>query len=259
MKNYTLLILLFFMISTAQEKSTGILNLSPDFTAELVLNNSNSTVTLQLTGPNDRWFAFQYGSFEGGMQTGTDVVYWNNVELVDAVHNGVNFAPSPDSTNDWVLVSNINNSPSAGLRSLVYTRVFNTGDANDYLFNFNDNTIDIAWAKSSSANFVMNYHGPLNRDVLIDANLQTLRVDDNIFEESIIYPNPASDNVVIKSKGELNAVNIYNQIGTLVKSFKIEREREVILDVSDFQSGIYYFELLDNSIKKTWKKVHILN
>lgn len=258
MKNYSLLILLSFMISSAQEKSTGLLNLSSDFTAELVLNNSNATVTLQLTGPNDRWFAFQFGSFEGGMQTGTDVVYWNNVELVDAVHNGVNFAPSPDSSNDWVLVSNENNSPSAGLRSLVYTRTFDTGDTNDYVFSFNDSTLDIAWAKSSSPNFTLNYHGPLNRDVLIDTNLQTLGVENSTIFESVVFPNPASDYIEIKSKVELLQINVYNQIGTYVKSFKIGEQKEVTLDVSDLQTGIYFFEI-ENITNKAWKKVQILN
>jgi hypothetical protein len=155
-------------------------------------------------------------------------------------------------------VSNINNTPSAGLRSLVYTRAFNTGDANDYVFSFNDSSIDIAWAKSSSPNFILNYHGPLNRDVLIDSNLQTLGVENSTLLEAIIFPNPASENIEIKSNVELRRINIYNQIGTYVKSFKVEEQKEIILDVSDLQTGIYFFEI-ENITNKFWKKVQIVN
>lgn len=258
MKKFTLFLLFIVASSMAQEKTTGVLNLSANYTATITLNNSTSTVTLNLSGPNDRWFALQFGDFEGGMQTGTDVVYWDNVELVDAVHNGVNFAPSPDTENNWTLISNQNNFPTAGIRSLVYTRPFDTGDSNDYTFNFDDSTIDIAWAKANSSSFTMSYHGALNRDVLIDTTLETLGVDELSLVNTVLFPNPASGSLTIKSTLGLNRVTIYSQIGTLVKSFTFDEENENSFDVSFLESGIYLL-LIENKNQKAWKKIQILN
>jgi hypothetical protein len=256
MKKSILFLLFGFISSFAQEKTTGVLNLSNDFTASLLLNNSSSTATLTLSGPNDRWFAFQFGSFESGMQSGTDVVYWNNSTLIDAVHNGVNFAPTPDSVNDWVLVSNQNNTPAVGIRTLVYTRAFDTGDSNDYVFNFNNNDIDIAWAKSSSPNFTMNYHGALNRDVLLDTTFNVLGLNDVVLAEVKLYPNPSNGIITIKSNSNINKINIYSQTGAILKTFSDEYNTEIKLDLTSLVSGIYFFEI-DSVNGKNWKKVQI--
>ncbi|MCY1364766.1 hypothetical protein D9M69_515860 [compost metagenome] len=92
---------LFAFAAQAQTKTTGTVNLLSGMTAKLDLNSTNSTATLTLTGPSDRWFALQFGSFaEGqGMESGQDVVYYNGTTLVDAVHNGVGTAPSADTNN----------------------------------------------------------------------------------------------------------------------------------------------------------------
>ena len=145
MKNkITLLLLIGVSLLSAQQKSTGVVTLSTNMAATLTLDNGTSTATLSLTGPNDRWFALQFGSFTGGMAAGSDLVYWDNVTLVDARHVGIGSTPTTDATNNWTITSNLNNSPSAGLRTIVATRAFNTGDANDFTFNFSDTSIDFA-------------------------------------------------------------------------------------------------------------------
>ena len=169
MKNkITLLLLIGVSLLSAQQKSTGVVTLSTNMVATLTLDNGTSTATLSLTGPNDRWFALQFGSFTGGMAAGSDLVYWDNVTLVDARHVGIGSTPTTDATNNWTITSNLNNSPSAGLRTIVATRAFNTGDANDFTFNFSDTSIDFAWARMSSATYGLAYHGGTNRDVSLD-------------------------------------------------------------------------------------------
>jgi hypothetical protein len=234
----TLFLLFTFVSTLAQEKTTGVLNLSNDFSTSLLLNNATSTATLTLSGPNDRWFSLQFGSFESGMQNGTDVVYWNNSILVDAVHNGVNFAPTPDPVNNWVLVSNQNNTPTTGIRTLVYTRAFDTGDSNDYVFDFNNNVIDFAWAKSSSPNFTMNYHGVLNRDVVLSTSLNLLGIDDAFITDVKLFPNPSDGIITIKTNANIQRVNVYSQTGAHLKTFSIDYTKEVTLNVTDLQAGI---------------------
>lgn len=86
----------------AQSKATAVVNLTTGMTAKLELNSATSTATLTFTGPSDRWFALQIGSFtnSGGMQSGTDVVYWNGTTLVDGKQNGLGDPPSADAVND---------------------------------------------------------------------------------------------------------------------------------------------------------------
>ena len=82
MKNkITFLLLLGISFLFAQEKTTGFIDLSTNVKATLTLDSGTSMATLTLSGPNDRWFALQFGSFTGGMQAGSDLVYWNNTTL----------------------------------------------------------------------------------------------------------------------------------------------------------------------------------
>src|ERR1044071_482350 len=82
----------------AQIKATEVVSLTTGMTAKLELNNDTETATLTFTGPSDRWFALQIGSFAtgGGMDDGMDVVWSNGTLLVDGVHNGQGMTPSTD-------------------------------------------------------------------------------------------------------------------------------------------------------------------
>ncbi|KAF2515824.1 T9SS type A sorting domain-containing protein [Flavobacterium salilacus subsp. salilacus] len=160
-----LVLFILFMLASlglwAQSKTTGSVNLVTGMTAELVLNNSTTTATLTLTGPSDRWFALQFGIFPGtsggGMASGQDLVYYNGTTLVDAVHNGVGATPSNDAVNNWTVTSN---TVSGSTRTIIATRAFNTGDANDHTFVYSNANIDFAYARSQSASYALANHGP---------------------------------------------------------------------------------------------------
>ncbi len=252
----TFLLTLLSLGVFAQQKSTGVITLSTNMTASLLLNNTTSTVTLALVGPNDRWFSLQFGSFTSGMQANSDVVYWNNTTLVDAKHVGLGSAPSVDATNNWVLVSNSNNTPSAGLRTLVYSRPFNTGDANDYVFNYADSSVDLAWARSSSASFSMANHGSTNRGLFLNTPT-TLGVEEYSLENAQIYPNPSNGDFTIKSNVSFSKVNVYTQTGALVKSVEVENNDDNFeVSINGLSTGIYLLEIL-NDTEKSWKKIII--
>jgi len=253
-KNITFLILLGFSFMVAQQKSTGLLDLSTNVKANLTLDNGTSLATLSLTGPNDRWFALQFGSFTGGMQAGSDLVYWNNVTLADARHNGVGVPPTDDVTNNWTITSNNNNSPSDGLRTIVATRPFVTGDANDYTFNFANTSIDLAWARHGSASFVLDYHGAANRDVFLDATF-TLGTESFSLKDSQLYPNPSNGDFTIATKTYLTKINVYSHTGVFVKTIEVtDFEENVLVNITGLQTGVYLLEL-QNETDKSWKKV----
>lgn len=255
MKNkITLLLLLGISMLSAQQKSTGVVTLSTNMSANLTLDSGTSIATLSLTGPNDRWFALQFGSFTGGMEAGSDLVYWNNVTLVDARHVGVGSTPTTDATNNWTITSNLNNSPSAGLRTIVATRAFNTGDVNDFTFNFSDTSIDFAWARMSSATYGLAYHGGANRDVTLDRTF-TLGTESFSLNDSQLYPNPSNGNFTVLAKTNLTKINVYTITGGFVKSIEVtDNAIDAEINVSGLETGVYLVEL-QNDLEKTWKKV----
>lgn len=255
MKNkITLLLLLGISMLSAQQKSTGVVTLSTNMSANLTLDSGTSIATLSLTGPNDRWFALQFGSFTGGMEAGSDLVYWNNVTLVDARQVGVGSTPTTDATNNWTITSNLNNSPSAGLRTIVATRAFNTGDVNDFTFNFSDTSIDFAWARMSSATYGLAYHGGANRDVTLDRTF-TLGTESFSLNDSQLYPNPSNGNFTILAKTNLTKINVYTITGGFVKSIEVtDNAINAEINISGLETGVYLVEL-QNDLEKTWKKV----
>jgi hypothetical protein len=258
MKKITLLPLIFMGFIGFCQKTTGVITLNSNTSASISLDESNSLVTLMMTGPNDRWFALQFGSFDGGMESGTDVVYWNGSILVDARHNGIGSAPTPDPINNWTQVSNLNNTPSNGLRTIVYTRPFDTGDENDYVFEFENSTIDLAYAVMNSATFLLQYHGSgTNRGVILNVPMSDLSVKDFTLNSSEIYPNPSNGHFTIMTKTNLEKVTIYSHTGDKIRSIDVRDNSESVeLSIMGLQTGIYLIEL-QNSSDKSWKKIII--
>ena len=252
----TFLVVALNLLAFGQQKTTGLINLSTNMKAQLVLDNTTSIATLTFSGPNDRWFALQFGSFSGGMESGSDLVYWNNVTLVDAKHNGLGATPSVDASNDWTLISNTNNSPSTGLRTLVYSRPFNTGDSNDFVFNFNDTTIDFAWARYSSASFALAYHGATNRGVFLDTSFSTLDAQDFSLNQVKIYPNPSNGVITFELPVVIEALAIYSLTGKLVKEYENLAAQTVTINTDNLETGVYFVELR-NEGQSMWKKVII--
>ncbi|MDL2238689.1 C25 family cysteine peptidase [Bacteroidales bacterium OttesenSCG-928-L14] len=63
----------------------------------------------------------------------------------------------------------------------------------------------------------------------------------NISEQIKIYPNPANDFINIEAK-EMSKILIYNSIGQLLKLYEVNNHHTII-DVSMFDSGIYYLQI----------------
>lgn len=147
---------LWAVAANAQSKTTGTVSLQTGMTAKLDLNNSTSTATLTFTGPSDKWFALQFGSFTAsqGMASGMDVVWYNGTTLADGHMQGLGSAPATD-TNDWTVSSN---TVSGTTRTIVATRAF-AGGTNDFTFNYNDANIDFAYARNSGTGYTMAGHG----------------------------------------------------------------------------------------------------
>jgi len=232
-------LLLIGLGAYAQSKSTGSVSLLSGMTAEVLLNNTTSTATLTLSGPSNRWFALQFGSFaEGqGMESGQDMVYYNGTTLIDGTMGGVGVTPSAD-TNNWTVTSN---TVVGTTRTIVATRAF-VGGANDYTFNYNNGTIDFAFARGASASFSLANHGG-NRGYSIGNTFSDVLATDTLsLQELAVYPNPASDVVTIAHKAQLSNIAVINLLGQEVLSQKINSNTASI-NISGFNTGIYLFKV----------------
>lgn len=258
MKKILLCTILFFgLVVFGQQKSTGIVNLTTNIRANFLLENTTQTVTLTLIGPNDRWFGLQFGSFTSleGMLAGQDLIWWNNSTLIDSRFNGEGFVPTTDATNNWTLVSNTNNLPTVGLRTLVCTRSFTTGDVNDYAFDFNDTSIDIAWARSNGANYNLNNHGSTNRGYAIDTPYTNLGLTAFEQEQVQIYPNPAQGTIQISSKQQIKKIIVYSIAGKQVQEISTNgAATSSIQEINSLEKGVYLLNILGDSMT-IWKKV----
>ena len=61
-----------------------------------------------------------------------------------------------------------------------------------------------------------------------------------------IYPNPLKTRNLLQIKGALdqfNSIGLYDQIGKLIYQLKIFREDQVLLDMADMKSGVYFLKL----------------
>lgn len=217
MKKITLLLLLP-VFGFSQSKVSNTVSVS-NSNVTILLNNTTQIATLTLIGPSDRWLAAQFGSFSGGMEAGSDVVYFNGTNLIDATHGGIGVAPTADTQNNWSVSTN---SVTLGVRTIVATRPFNSPDATDYDFNYADNTIGIALAQGNSASFSLAYHGAANRISDTAVPFTTLGVEDFSLNASQIYPNPTTGDFAVQSKTSLTQVNIYTQTGAFVKTITVD-------------------------------------
>ncbi|MFW5721635.1 MAG: T9SS type A sorting domain-containing protein, partial [Bacteroidota bacterium] len=93
-------------------------------------------------------------------------------------------------------------------------------------------------------------------------SINNLILPNNAFD-FVIYPNPASDNIIIwlanKLHDDLN-VYIYNTTGKLVHTGIINKESEFLeMNVNNLTSGIYYVKLTNNESIVRTKKLIINN
>lgn len=251
MKKITFLLFCFLSFSGfSQSKTTGVITLSSNMTANFTLNNATSKVTLVLKGPSDRWFAMGLGVLEGFSMSEGDVIVYTT-SLSDRNYVGT-VAPATDSSQDWLTVSNV---VASGVRTLTLERALTNSDVNDIQLPYaSTNSIDLSWARSSTVSTSLANHGSGNRG-FATGTFTTLGLEDFSLNATSIYPNPSSGEFYIKTKTNLSKVNLYTQTGTLVKTINVtDDSKEVEVNVNGIQSGVYFLEL-QNNYEKSWKKV----
>jgi len=70
----------------------------------------------------------------------------------------------------------------------------------------------------------------------------TTVIGEDISQKIEVYPIPASDRLNIKSPAVIDGVKVYNHLGQLVEEI-IVLSKIVNLDISDLETGVYFFKL----------------
>ncbi len=167
MKNilFTGFLFLGFSAAYAQTKTIPTTSLGAGLSFAASMDQSTSTITITLQGPSDRYLACGFGMtmsdadpfiYTTGKAGVNDPVAVYDYRLTSQSAANV----TKDAGQNWTTVSNTTNGAT---RTLVVSRPLNTGDGTDKILNFSDASINIIWAKASSASFVLAYHGNSNR------------------------------------------------------------------------------------------------
>ena len=244
---YVIALLVGINVSMAQTKSSGTVSLGGLMT--LKVDKNTSTVTVTLTGPDNKWFAIGFDAFRA-MENGTDCLYYST-SLVDSVITGQG-VPTTDATNEWNISSN---TVSGTTRTLVLTRNL-VGGTGDYTFLYNDDTLNVIWAYGPGLG--MSQHSGTARG---SSSLGfTLGVEDfTSLEKITIAPNPSNGIVTLTKNNQttISKVTVFDINGKVVKVVDSELSLDAIqINLSDFSKGVYFLEI-SNKIDKVVRKIVI--
>ncbi len=150
----------------------------------------------------------------------------------------INYRVLRDTNNsgNWVVLIN-NLAPNAN----TYTDFGIPAGANSVQYR-----VDVIWANSCDptakvAQSIVNTTKSNTKDFAI--NIVTSIAEQNDFLNSIsLYPNPTKDVFDVELKAGLESfdVEIYNQLGSVIKSTHLSYTDKATIDISEFSSGVYY-------------------
>eukprot|EP01084_Bolivina_argentea_P037362 69099_1 len=134
------------------------------------MDKNSEIFEIELYGPIGKWFGVCFDSHKGG----DAVIYTTDYDGLDTAGVNVDYSvksKSPaDITKDAIQNWNVTEiSQVNGKQKIVAWRKFNTGDMdNDYIIDYNTNTLTLLVAYSGSNELKFGYHGSYFWKVTID-------------------------------------------------------------------------------------------
>lgn len=210
-------LILFGMSATAQNHTTGVINLTTGYTVKFDTNST--TVTMTLVGPSDKWLGLGFGMTS--MFTSGDGVIASGASatLTDRNFTGSGSTPNSDATQNWTTTSN---AVVGTVRTIVATRALSTGDTSGSDFTFTNSTasINLIWALGSS--LTLSQHQSRGSGV---SGTFALSTDSFAMAGFKLYPNPADDIFAIELPNEFETVEVklFDVVGKLVFTKQISQ------------------------------------
>lgn len=241
-------ILLFtlFLLSmsvSAQNYSTGVINLTTGYTVKFDTNPT--TVTMTLVGPSDKWLGLGLGMTSMSQIGDGIIVSGATPTLSDRNFTGSQNTPNTDSAQSWTTTSN---TVTGTVRTIIATRAISTGDTAgvDYTFTNSTASINLIWALGNSLTLAQ--HGTRGNGVSGNFALST---DSFAMAGFKLYPNPADDIFAIELPNEFETVEVklFDIVGKVVFTKQISQIDNKI-DINSLVAGNYIVKVTSN--KKTF-------
>lgn len=115
----------------------------------------------------------------------------------------------------------------------------------------NVNTIGLSAGDTYNANVIFVTNDPENPEVIIPLTLTVTgeSIDETAVSAFNVYPNPTTGMVTVEGEN-ISAIAIYSAAGQLINVVRDNR-----VDMSSFESGVYFFNIIDNANNTTVQRV----
>jgi PKD repeat protein len=91
--------------------------------------------------------------------------------------------------------------------------------------------------------------------ITVVPNIITSVNNEITYSDISIYPNPATNSIIVNTKQLENnfTIHIYDITGRLIKSEKENAAKETLIDISSIENGIYFLTVTDGKQTSTKK------
>jgi len=152
----------------------------------------------------------------------------------------------------WAYLSH-NSAVQSG--QMIAVKLDNSGLTEHFGHHFSSNTsydktaMPVASPNGDKVFFRSDFGDSTNTDLsyCFEAKLaNTVSVQEQRLNSVNIYPNPTNDFIQIKSESLIENIVFYNGLGQTVKTFKINNLSNAIVDVANFDKGVYFLKISTN-------------
>ena len=115
-------------------------------------------------------------------------------------------------------------------------------------------TIGLKAGETYNANiiFTTNVAGKETVEIPLALNVEAVdNIEEVLSNTYNIYPNPASAQVTVEGEN-INYIAVYNSVGQLVN---VVRNSNNVVDMSNYDNGVYYFNIVDNAGQSAVQRV----
>lgn len=237
MKKFTLTFfgVLLANFALAQTYTTGMVTFfggGPTLAYSGQVDVTNSTVTVTMVGPSDKWLGMGFNAENLMDDIGKDVIIFNGTTMSDRSFDGLGVTPPTDVQN-WTVQSN---NVVSGVRTVVATRARVATEADDFTFPTAETPLHITYARGTS--LVVGFHGTGNCGSTTAS--VTLGSEDFDIEVFKMYPNPAKGylNIELPALVSEADVMVYDISGRKVIETKATLDNPRI-ETAQLHSGSY--------------------
>ena len=232
---FILLGIISFANMFGQTYSTGTITFAAPMTEYSVkIDVSPTLVTLTQIMPSDRWYSLAFNNVS--MSSGDIIAFINTANISDRQLSGFG-TPGADAVQSWTTTSN---TVSGTTRTVISTRVLNTGEVGDYVFTNTAGSINLACSRAGGPGFTLGSHGGSANAVSTSSYGLTLGNNKFEIESFKMFPNPSKGSLTIELPEFTNSGNlkIYDNLGRVILSDVLSATNNRV-DTSTFAKGTY--------------------